>query len=79
MIDYVVHYRGVSGLKDGKVFKLTTRTISPGHPVQIERRHRFAHVSIRRIHPGPHRIEIQVNGRDLGGATIEVTEAAAPG
>lgn len=73
-IDYVVHYQGVRGPKSGKVFKLTTRTIEPAEPTIITRRHRFEHVSIRRIHPGPHRIEIQVNGRVLGGASVEVRD-----
>jgi 3-methyladenine DNA glycosylase AlkC len=76
-IDYVVHYQGVNGVKVGKVFKLTTRTIRPKEPTQLVRRHRFEHVSIRRIHPGPHRIEIQVNGRVLGGVTVEVTDPDA--
>jgi hypothetical protein len=71
-IDYVVHYQGVSGLKAGKVFKLTTRTLAAGQPTTIERRHRFEHVSIRRIHPGPHRIDVQVNGRVVGGADLTI-------
>ena len=73
-IDYVVHYQGATGLKAGKVFKLTSRDLHPGRPETIVRRHRFRHVSIRTIRPGPHRIEIQVNGRVLGGCDIEVRE-----
>ncbi|MEO8696833.1 MAG: DNA alkylation repair protein [Acidimicrobiales bacterium] len=71
-IDYVVHYQGASGLKAGKVFKLTTRTLAAGHLTAFERRHRFGHVSIRRIHPGPHRIDVQVNGRVLGGVDLTI-------
>jgi 3-methyladenine DNA glycosylase AlkC len=71
-IDYVVHYQGVNGPKAGRVFKLTSRDLHPGEPETIVRRHRFGHVSIRRIHPGPHRIELQVNGRVLGGCDVEV-------
>ncbi|SJM71452.1 DNA alkylation repair protein [Gulosibacter sp. 10] len=77
-IDYVVHYRGARGPKAGKVFKLAVRDLPAGRPVELSRRHAFAHVSIRRIHPGPHRIEIQVNGRVLGSAEIEVVDAEAP-
>jgi hypothetical protein len=73
-IDYVVHYQGVRGPKAGKVFKLTTRTIEPAEPTVITRRHRFDHVSIRRIHPGSHLIEVQVNGRILGGESVEVRD-----
>lgn len=77
VIDYVVHYQGVNGVKGGKVFKLTTRRLGPGVPATIAKRHRFAHVSIRRIHPGPHRIDIQVNGHVLGSVTVEVIEPPA--
>lgn len=71
-VDYVVHYQGARGPKAGKVFKLTVRDLPPGQAVQFSRRHAFAHVSIRTIHPGPHRIEVQVNGRVLGGTTVHV-------
>ncbi len=77
VIDYVVHYQGVKKAKAGKVFKLGTRTIEPGKLCAVRKQHRFNHVSIRRIHPGPHRIEIQVNGTVLGGADVLVE--AEPG
>jgi 3-methyladenine DNA glycosylase AlkC len=73
VIDYLVHYQGATGRKAGKVFKLATRTLVASQPIIIERRHRFAHVSIRQIRPGPHRIEIQVNGRVLAGVEVDVT------
>jgi 3-methyladenine DNA glycosylase AlkC len=76
MIDYRVHYVGASGVKAPKVFKLTRRRLEPGRAVTFTRRHRFEDVSIRRIHPGPHTIDIQVNGRVLAAATVDVTAAA---
>lgn len=73
IIDYRIHYVGARGAaRAPKVFKLTRRRLEPGQPVTITRRHRFEHVSIRRIHPGRHRIDVQVNGRVLGGADVEV-------
>ena len=72
MIDYRVHHAGGRGARAAKVFKLTTRTLQPGAPVRISRRHAFREVSVRRIHPAPHHMEVQVNGRVLGGADVEV-------
>jgi 3-methyladenine DNA glycosylase AlkC len=72
IIDYRIHYAGARGTKAPKVFKLTRRTLDPGRPVTISRRHRFEHVSIRRIHPGRHTIDIQVNGAVLGSASVDV-------
>ncbi len=74
LIDYRVHYMGASSLKAPKVFKLTRRTLVPGEPVSLVRRHRFEHVSIRRINPGRHVVDIQVNGRVLGTAELRVVD-----
>jgi 3-methyladenine DNA glycosylase AlkC len=74
VIDYRVHYMGANGRRRPKVFKLTRRRLTPGRPITITRRHRFDHVSIRRIHPGPHTIDIQVNGHILGTADIVVID-----
>ncbi len=72
-IDYVVHFQGARGPKAGKVFKFAVKDLPAGKPVRLAREHRFRHVSVRTIHPGPHRIEVQVNGRVLGGAVVEIT------
>jgi len=74
VVDYVVHYQGARGIRAGKVFKLSNRTIEPDAPTTITKRHRFEHVSIRQIRPGRHRLEIQVNGKVLGGRDIEITD-----
>lgn len=76
VIDYRVHCGGARGLKAPRVFKLTRRRLERGQPVTISRRHAFEHVSIRRIHPGPHRIDIQVNGTVLGSIAVEVVDGA---
>lgn len=72
VIDYRVAYMGARGPKAPKVFKLTRRTLAAGAPVTVTREHRFEHVSIRRIHPGEHTIDIQVNGRVLGSCVVTI-------
>lgn len=67
-----MHHAGARGTRSAKVFKLATRTLEPAMPQRITRRHAFREVSVRRIHPGPHLVEIQVNGRVLGGAEVQV-------
>jgi 3-methyladenine DNA glycosylase AlkC len=74
VIDYGVHYMGVRGPKTPRVFKLTRRHLDVGDPMTLTRRHRFDHASIRRIHPGPHTIDVRVNGRVLGAVVVEVTD-----
>jgi 3-methyladenine DNA glycosylase AlkC len=79
IIDYRVHYIGARGSpKAPTVFKLARRTITPGEQVTLRRRHAFEHVSIRRIHPGHHRMDVQVNGSILGDVPVEVVVDATP-
>ncbi len=70
VIDYRVHYVGPGGLRRPKVFNLTRRRLEPGRPTTVVRRHRFEHVSIRRNLPGRHLIDVQINGRILGGTEV---------
>jgi hypothetical protein len=74
VVDYVVHHAGARSPRAPKVSKLTTRTIQPGQPQTILRRHRFREVSVRRLYPGPHHVEIQINGQVLGGAEVELLD-----
>lgn len=74
VVDYVVHHAGARGPRAPKVFKLTTADLAPGVPRRVTRRHTFQHVSVRRLHPGPHRIDIQVNGRVLAGASVTLLD-----
>lgn len=72
IVDYRIHYAGARGVKVPKVFKLTRRHLEPGQPATISRRHVFEHVSVRRIHPGSHQLDVQVNGSVLGSASFNV-------
>lgn len=72
LVDYRIAHMGARGPRAPKVFKLTRRRMTPGKVITIVRDHRIAEVSVRRIHPGPHAIDVQVNGRVLAGAVVEV-------
>lgn len=76
MVDYAVHHAGTSGTRSAKVFKLKRLTLQPGVETSFRKEHLIREVSVRRIHPGPHLIEVQVNGRVLAAATVEVRPAA---
>ncbi len=75
MVDYRIHHAGAKGVRKPKVFKLKRTVLEPGVVVEFSREHPIREVSVRRIHPGPHLIEVQVNGRVLAAATVEVTAA----
>ena len=72
VIDYVVHYRRANGSASPRVFKLSTRTVPPLATTLVRRAHSFRPVTTRRYYTGDHRLEIQVNGRVVAGATFQL-------
>ncbi|WP_328603820.1 DNA alkylation repair protein [Amycolatopsis sp. NBC_00345] len=72
VVDYVVHHRKANGSTTPKVFKLTTKTLEPGAELVLERTHSFRLITTRVYHPGPHALEIQVNGESFGKAGFEL-------
>lgn len=75
MIDYRIHFQGANAPRAPKVFKWTTRTLAPEAPLTLVRRHRFQHASVRRLYPGEHRIEAQINGRVRATTLVRLTGA----
>ncbi|MDV8024948.1 DNA alkylation repair protein [Rhodococcus sp. IEGM 1330] len=65
-IDYIVHHTKANGGMTGKTFKLTTKTIAPGESIDVARQHSFRTLTTRKYYPGPHSIELQINGVSYG-------------
>lgn len=76
MVDYVVHYRTARGGTAPKVFKLATRALQPGDTTKLQGARSFAPRSTRRLHLGPHALELQVNGRRFGRIAFELIDPA---
>lgn len=74
MIDYAVVYQTASGSGSRKVFKGSVVDLSPGETVSIKRKVSLAQRTTRRIFPGPHEVEVQVNGVVLGSVQFDVVE-----
>jgi 3-methyladenine DNA glycosylase AlkC len=75
VVEYRIHFQGARGLRKPKAFRMGERTLEPGKPLRISRRHTFDHASIRTLHPGSHPIDIQVNGQVLGSCSLELVDA----
>ena len=76
MVDYLVHYRTARGGTAPKVFKLTTRALQPGETAKLHGARSFAPRSTRRLHPGRHALELQVNGRRFGQTAFDLIDHA---
>ncbi len=76
LVDYIVTFAPAKpgGTPRRKVFKLKKLTLAPGKPITLAKRHTFkGDATTFRQHPGPHRIEIQVNGQIRADAGFELT------
>ena len=72
MIDFVMHFRKANGLTAPKVFKLKKIQLPARETATIRKRFAIRPISTRKYYPGRQRLEIQVNGRLLGGAAFEL-------
>jgi 3-methyladenine DNA glycosylase AlkC len=68
LIDYILYFCNKAGkTSNKKVFKLKKIALKSGIEQRISKKHPFkANMSTRKLYPGLHRIEIQVNGRVVG-------------
>ena len=73
LIDYVVHFMKSNGKTAEKVFKWTKRTISKNETLKINRKQPIKQHSTRKVYPGQHFIEIQINGKRFGKAAFNVS------
>ncbi len=62
VVDFVLHFARPAGKSSAKVFKWTKLELAPGQQTAIGRRFPLRQTSTRTLHPGRHRVELQVNG-----------------
>jgi 3-methyladenine DNA glycosylase AlkC len=74
MVDYAVVFQSASGNGSRKVFKGKIADVAPGETMALRRKISVSPMSTRKIFPGPHEVEIQVNGAILGTARFDVVE-----
>lgn len=72
VVDYVVHHTKANGTRTPKVFKLVTRTLTPGETLGGTKRHSFKPITTRRYHSGEHLVQLQINGRVRGEAVFSL-------
>ncbi len=76
IIDYILHFAGKTGNSHNKkVFKLKNVMMAKGQELTIAKRQPMSHMSTRKLNPGSHRLEIQVNGNKLAEAKFELSES----
>jgi 3-methyladenine DNA glycosylase AlkC len=64
VVDYAIRFQGPAGTPSGrKVFKLKRLSLAKGEQVTLTKRHPLrSGMTTRRIYPGRHELEVQING-----------------
>lgn len=72
LVDYILHFQRPGGKVSAKVFKLKQSKIS-GRLLKLDKRHKLkGNATTFKLVPGPHRIELMVNGRVRAEAAFEL-------
>ncbi len=75
LVDYLIHFQRPSGKTSPKVFKLKQYVAKLSSSQTLEKRHKLkGDATTFQLIPGPHRLEIQVNGIVRAGATFDLVE-----
>ena len=74
MVDYAVTFQNASGTGSRKVFKGKVEELGAGESLTLRRKVSLQQMTTRRIFPGPHIVEAQVNGVVRATAGFDVTE-----
>jgi len=65
MIDYTIHYKKANGLLHPKTFKLKNIELKAKETSAIKKKISFKKVTTRKLYPGEHKINIQINGKSF--------------
>lgn len=75
LVDFVLYFATQSGRPRSKVFKLKEVDLVAGKENVLTKSHRMkGNATTFRLHPGPHRVDVQVNGRVLASGNFDLSD-----
>lgn len=79
LIDYVLYFQNKAGNRyNKKVFKLKRASVAAGERVVICKRHSMAaDMTTRKLYPGEHKIELQINGNKMAEQVFDLQAEVA--
>ncbi|WP_247742975.1 DNA alkylation repair protein [Shimia sp. R9_1] len=76
IVDYVLTFHRPEGKTGQKVFKLKQGKVPAGGRLDLSKKHPLkANASTFKLHAGPHKLAVQVNGRQLAEVAFELVDA----
>lgn len=74
LIDYVVYFKKASGELTPKTYKLSKLDIQPGEKIVLSKKHPLRLMTTRKLYPGTHEIEVQINGETFGRQAFDLIQ-----
>ena len=72
VIDFRVHFVKANGKRSPKVFKWTKSTLQPAASITLTKAVSMVPVTTRKLYPGRHAVDVQVNGQVLAVAEFDL-------
>jgi 3-methyladenine DNA glycosylase AlkC len=72
LIDYQMQFASNGSRPGQKIFKLKQLELATGEIVTIEKKHPLRLMTTRRLYPGKHQIQLQINGQPYGSLGFEL-------
>lgn len=74
VIDYTIHFQNKSGqMSSKKTYKFKQLTLAPGAAMPLSKLHPFrANMTTRTLYPGPHQVDLHINGTVVGTAPFNL-------
>jgi len=74
MIDYIVHHQLQSGKTNAKVFKIKKGSFNKNQVISISKKQPFRIMTTKKLYPGIHKCELQINGTIVHQFSFELVE-----
>lgn len=71
-VEYGIYFVKANGRTSRKLFLLADKTVQGGDLIAGKRSHDWSDLTIRRHHPGEHRVVLLVNGQEVAGTTVKL-------
>ena len=72
LVDYQMQFVSNSNRPGQKMFKLRQLALATGESVTIQKKHPMRLMTTRRLYPGEHQIQLQINGQPFGSLSFEL-------
>jgi 3-methyladenine DNA glycosylase AlkC len=74
MIDYILHFNKSNGELAPKTHKIAKKTLKAGETLVLTKKHPLRIMTTRKLYPGTHKVELQINGQKFGAKSFELLE-----